>query len=95
MWLIWGILALGVALFCGTVLVGIAVTPKVRKSAFNLYLIFLMIPDVTFATLCGTTCLLNMAWGGFRSAFLCRFQAFYIVWGIGTFVNVFCVSSKR
>lgn len=57
--------------------------PKVRKNPFNVYLIFLMVPDMMVAWICGFTCLTNALAGHFTTPFMCRFQSFYMIASIG------------
>merc|ERR1711976_1090557 len=71
-------------LFSFFVCMSITVDEKVRSKPFNLYLIYLMIPDFTFSLLCAITCLLNALNGGFYSHAMCNFQQLYVVFGIGS-----------
>lgn len=57
--------------------------PKVRRNPFNVYLIFLMIPDMLVAWICGFTCLSNAIAGKFTTEFMCYFQSFYMIAAIG------------
>jgi hypothetical protein len=89
-WIIYSSIALVVAAFVLLVLISILVNRGVRRQPFNLFLIFLMIPDFVFSFLCGINCALNAAHGDYISEKWCRFQAFYCVWGIGVY-NLLCV----
>jgi len=50
---------------------------------FNCYLIYLMIPDLTYTTACTVGCALNAINGQYWSEAACRAQSVYIVWGAG------------
>lgn len=52
---------------------------QVRRNPFNLYLIYLLTPDMLVAWICGITCLRNAMAGHFTSVFACKFQSFYMV----------------
>jgi hypothetical protein len=82
-WFSWGSLALLVGLFSLSVLLGILSSRKVRRKPFNLYLLYLLIPDFFFSIFCGITCLLNALNGAYWSKWMCNFQQFYVVFGIG------------
>lgn len=83
MWVIWSVLNYVVSAFVFIVFFGILSDRKARRSPFNLYLIFLMIPDILFAFTCAITCTLNAIVGHFYSVPVCKFQSFYVVFGIG------------
>ena len=84
-WTIYSSTALVVAAFILLVLTTILVNRGVRQQPFNLFLIFLMIPDFVFSFLCGINCAINAANGGYKSDAWCKFQSFYCVWGIGMY----------
>jgi len=80
MTMIWGIWTAAAAvdlLFTGTLLVVVLSTPKVRESAFNLYLAALVGPD--FLSSCGfvLTNTLNLIYHEYVSSAMCKWQAFY------------------
>lgn len=52
-----------------------------RRSPFNLYLIFLMIPDLTMSGFCALTCIGNIIARKFMSEGMCHFQSWYAVFG--------------
>ena len=82
-WIIFASISLGVSAFVLLVLSAILTKKSVRRNVFNLYLVFLMIPDLVFSLMCGINCSLNAARGEYVSANWCRFQVVYCVWGIG------------
>ena len=82
-WTVYASIALTAALVALLVLVAILRKPAVRRQSFNLFLVFLIIPDLVFSFFCGVNCALNAAHGDYVSAAWCRFQVFYCVWGIG------------
>jgi hypothetical protein len=84
-WIIYSSTALVVAAFVLVVLTSIVVKRSVRRQPFNLFLIFLMIPDFVFSFLCGVNCAINATNGGYKSEAWCKFQSFYCVWGIGVY----------
>ena len=66
------------------VLLGILTAPrKVRNNTFNTFLFFLVIPDFIFSACCCLTCFMNAVRGQYFSHLMCRFQHFYLVFGIG------------
>ena len=83
-WMIWSTIALLSGIFTFTVFLGIITSRKAKKQTFNVFLIYLMIPDFTFSILCGITCLLNFIKGEYYSHVMCNIQQFYCVWGIGS-----------
>lgn len=52
-----------------------------RKTPFNLYLVFLMIPDLVFTGFCGMVCFMNAAKGSYYSHSMCYFQAWFVIFG--------------
>jgi hypothetical protein len=91
MWIAWFVITMLVAIFVLIVFLSVLVNRKVRKSSFNQYLLFLMVPDFFFSALCGITCALNVAAGHYRSEAMCSFQSFYLLFGIGKSVVRICV----
>ena len=83
-WTAWSVLSLAVGTFSLTVFCGILSSAKARRNAFNQYLLYLMIPDFVFSLACGITCLLNAINGEYWSHWMCNFQQWYCVWGIGS-----------
>lgn len=81
-WYSWTVLAFVNGLFSFIVfLLSIVINKKLREKPFNLYLIYLMIPDFVFSLLCAMTCLLNTINGAYGSHSMCNFQQFYTVFG--------------
>ena len=77
MWISWSALAGVVAIFVGFVLLAVLSSQKARNRSFNLYLVFLTLPDIFFSAACAVTCALNAAAGYYLSDWMCSFQAFY------------------
>jgi hypothetical protein len=82
-WYAWFAVALTVGLFSLIVFLSIVTNKKVRRKPFNLYLIYLMIPDFVFSLVCSVTCLLNAINKSYWSHPMCNFQQLYIIFGIG------------
>jgi hypothetical protein len=91
MWISWFVISISVAIFVLIVFISVLVNRKVRKSSFNQYLLFLMLPDIFYSASCGITCALNAAAGHVRSEAMCSFQSFYIIFGISKSVVRICV----
>lgn len=83
-WSIWAGVAWVAGIFTLVVFLGVISSREARKHSFNVYLIGLMIPDIGFSLLCGTTCFLNAWNGNYWSHTMCNFQQWYCVWGIGS-----------
>ena len=83
MWLFWALIAAIAAVLTIIVFTGILRSRRVRSKSFNLYLVFLMIPDIIFSFFCSISCIKNMAVGRYNSAGWCQFQSIYCVFGIG------------
>ena len=82
-WYGWAVLALTAGIFVLCVFLPLVTSRKARKQSFNVYLMYLMIPDFVFSICCGITCLLNAVNGSYYSHWMCNFQQWYCVWGIG------------
>ena len=82
-WIVFASISLAVSAFVLLVLTSILTKKSVRRNPFNLFLVFLMVPDLVFSLVCGINCSLNAARGGYVSANWCRFQVVYCIWGIG------------
>ena len=82
MWSVWVVMSASVAMFVGVVLAGILCKRRTRKNPFNLYLVYLMIPDILFSAGCAFSCLMNVLngqyWGDETA---CFFQSFYLIFG--------------
>lgn len=94
-WYIWTVLASACGIFSFVVFLSILTNRKVLKKPFNLYLIYLMIPDFTFSLLCALTCLLNALNGAYWSHWMCNFQQFYVVFGIGANAWLNCIIAHQ
>lgn len=62
--------------------VSIVINRKLRSKPFNLYLVYLIIPDLIYSGFCGITCLTNYIYGAYTSETMCSFQSVYLVYGI-------------
>ena len=85
MWLFWGILTGAVAVFVMGVFLAVISSRRARKSPFNLYLLYLMLPDAFYSGMCLVSCVLNLTVGHYYSENWCRTQSFYLIFGIGKF----------
>jgi hypothetical protein len=95
MWTSWSWISGAVAIFISLVLVAILVNRKARSNPFNLYLVFLLVPDLICAGFCALTCLLNVVAGQYWSDSMCQFQSFYLVFGVAanSWLNL-CVAQE-
>ena len=73
-WVAYASITLAVAAFVLMVLIAILRQPRVRRKPFNVFLIFLMVPDVCFSLLCGVNCILNARHGDYISQGWCHFH---------------------
>jgi hypothetical protein len=91
MWTSWSWISGAVAIFVSLVLVALLVNRKTRSNPFNLYLIYLLVPDLIFSGFCALTCLLNVVAGQYWSVSMCQFQSFYLVFGVAAnnWLNLF------
>lgn len=83
-WAVYSAISLTVAMFVLVVFLSILSNRKVRRRPFNLYLVYLIVPDLVFSLFCGVNCAISAARGDYASAAWCRFQGIYCVWGIGS-----------
>ena len=70
-----------VSTVCLLLIVGILRYRKVRQNAFNLYILFIAIPDFIVSFFCFLTCAMSAPEGRFYSEWMCSFQAFYLLFG--------------
>jgi len=83
MWISWAAFVSAIFVFVLVVFCSILSKRKTRKSAFNCYLLYLMVPDLVLTSGCLVTCALNASVGHFYSINACLFQGWYVTWGIG------------
>mmetsp|Transcript_31671 Transcript_31671/g.64435 ORF Transcript_31671/g.64435 Transcript_31671/m.64435 type:complete len:525 (+) Transcript_31671:325-1899(+) len=83
MWIAIGTTSVVVSVWVGIIFSGIACSRKARALTFNLYLLFLMVPDFLMSFLCAIACFLAVSAGHWYSPFMCHFQSWFIVFGIG------------
>ena len=82
MWLAWAFVSELSAVACALVILALLCDRRARQSPFNLYVIFVSLPDFLFSFLCGITCAYNYSRGGFFSdEAMCEFQAWYCIFG--------------
>ncbi|CAJ1937602.1 unnamed protein product [Cylindrotheca closterium] len=82
-WYTWAVITVSVGLFSFLLFASILTNKKVRRKPFNLYLLYLLVPDFTFSLLCGITCFMNAFKGSYYSKAMCNMQQWYTVFGIG------------
>lgn len=82
MWIGTSTAAFTVFAFASLVFVGMIVCRDCRRNPFNVYLVYLMLPDIVAGILCGATCAMNAAKGEYWSSGMCRFQSAYLVWNL-------------
>ena len=82
-WWSWSAITLSVGSFSLIVCLSILSSRKARQNSFNLYIVYLMIPDFIFSLLCFMTCFMNAINGEYWSGWMCNFQQGYAVFGIG------------
>lgn len=83
MWIAIGTTSVAVSVWVGIIFSGILCSHKARALTFNLYLLFLMVPDFLMSFLCAIACFLAVSAGHWYSPFMCHFQSWFIVFGIG------------
>ena len=82
MWVGWAIIAEISAAACAVVILAILCDRQARASSYNLFVVFVTLPDFLFSFLCGMTCARNAARGGLYSDdMMCEFQAWYCIFG--------------
>lgn len=79
MWILWSTLQIIVVIFVASVFTAVLVSRRARRNPFNIYLIFLFLPDLFYCAACTITCVLNAAVGHYYSPQMCQFQSFYLV----------------
>lgn len=78
-WYTWTAVAFSVGLYSFLLFVSILINREVRRRPFNLYLLYLLIPDFVFSLSCGLTCLLNGLNGSYYGKWICNVQQWYSV----------------
>ena len=82
MWSLWSPISAIIGIFVLLVLLSIVSKRKIRSNPFNLYLVYLMIPDIIFSLGCAVTCTFNALHGAYSSVAMCQAQSFYLVLGV-------------
>ena len=80
-WIAWSTFFFAFAAFNVIVFLGIITARKVRKRPFNVYVIFLMIPDIIYTLSCAIQCAILAARNGFVTPTSCQIQSFYLMFG--------------
>lgn len=81
-WSTWSTLFFLFGSFNTVILLGVLSSRQVRKKPFNLYLIFLMIPDILMTIFCAIQCALLASNGGYRNQLECYLQSVYLIFGV-------------
>ena len=81
-WIAWSTFFFAFAIFNIIVFLGIVTARKVRSRPFNVYVIFLMIPDIIYTFSCAIQCAFLAARNGFVSPGVCQLQSFYLMFGL-------------
>ena len=81
-WSMWVGIQGVLSIFVATVFVSILRSKQARRNPFNVYLVYLMVPDLVFGVFCTITCLMNAIVGHYYSPGMCLFQSFYLMWGV-------------
>ena len=68
------------ASFVFLLIVALLRSKRVRSIVFNLYLLFIAIPDFLVSFLCFLTCAMSAPQSKFYSEWMCGFQSFYLNW---------------
>jgi hypothetical protein len=79
MWSMWSAIFFLYSTVVVTVFLGVIFSRRVRENSFNVYLVYLMLPDVIHALTCAIQCACLAYFGGYRSSAACRFQSIYLV----------------
>ncbi|KAL9189548.1 hypothetical protein ACHAXT_009223 [Thalassiosira profunda] len=80
-WWVIGSVSTFVVLVTAVVATAILHKAKTRRTAFNQYLIGIIIPDFVMSFVCAIVCFMSAAAGHFYSAALCRAQTWFLVFG--------------
>ena len=82
MWSLWSGVAFASAAVTFTAFFGILSNAKARRSPFNQYLLYLMMPDIVYSFICGIDCLRNAIQGQYVSSVTCYIQSWYAMFGV-------------
>jgi len=81
-WTVWSISFFLFAAFNIIVFAGIVASRKTRRRPFNLYLLYLMLPDIMYTLFCAIQCATLVVNTGFATPSDCHWQSFYLVFGL-------------
>uniref|UniRef100_A0A7S2W4V9 G-protein coupled receptors family 1 profile domain-containing protein n=1 Tax=Eucampia antarctica TaxID=49252 RepID=A0A7S2W4V9_9STRA len=89
-WIIWSTISTVVSLSCIILIASILASSRTRSKTFNIYIVFLTLPDGLFSTMCAVTCFQNISAGKYHSTFGCQFQSWYssFGWSANMWMNV-------
>lgn len=82
MWIAYSSVLFVFSVYMVTIFLALITNKKIRTNSYNLYLIYLMIPDIIFNLFCAVTCAWLAANDGFQHAWICNFQSVYLVFGV-------------
>ncbi|CAB9500471.1 expressed unknown protein [Seminavis robusta] len=80
-WTIWSILLFFVSGIIFLVFFSVILSP-IRRNSFNLYLVYLMVPDLVFSFGCMIMCILNATKGDYWSIPMCYAQSVIFIFGV-------------
>jgi len=83
MWLGWAGITLIATAMNVILFISMLYSRPVCNSTFNVYLMAIIFPNIVFSLCCGTTCLMNAVYRKYWSHWMCNFQQFYFVFGLG------------
>jgi hypothetical protein len=78
-WTVWAALASAASIATAVLICAVCASPQARASAFNVYLVAMLLPDLFFSVGLIMTCLASIPAGTFASYGWCSFQCFYMV----------------
>jgi len=81
MWVSTGSVSVFVAIVVAVIFASILLSKKTRKLSFNLYLVGLMIPDLTMNFFCSIRCFMAVAARHSPGPAMCRFQSWFTFFG--------------
>jgi hypothetical protein len=84
MWTARASITLPIGMLVSILFAAIVSSREARKHSFNIYLLSIMFPDIVFSLCCGITCLLNAIHQQYWAPWMCQFQQWYTVFGIGS-----------
>lgn len=83
MWTIWGTLLSILSLILLVIFLAVMSSKKARRNSFNLYLLFMIGPNMYYSSQCAITCAWNAILGHYQSSPMCLYQSWYLIFGSG------------